>query len=185
VGPVDDRDESQLAGAGDDLVHRQNECGLGRDVTDVDGACPLACGGEQRVDDLARVAERKRNRRPEVVRARVVADPVPHQVARAVFQVGREDLVAWPQVERAGSEVDAGRGVLDEREISIRAADVTGEGRARLVEQAGQAAREEVDGFELELPLPGLVALEDAPRARAERSVVEERHVGVEQELAS
>jgi hypothetical protein len=78
----------------------------------------------------------------------------------------------------SGSEVDAGRGVLDEREISIRAADVTGEGRARLVEQAGQAAREEVDGFELELPLPGVVALEDELRARAERSVVEERNVG-------
>ena len=119
------------------------------------------------------------------MRALVLADPVPREVARAVFQVGCEDLVARPQLERARGEVDAGRRVLDKGDVLRRAADVTGEGCAGLVERAGQAARQEVDGLELELPLPRLVAIEDGPRARAERSVVEERDLGVEQELAS
>jgi hypothetical protein len=56
VRAVDDRDEAKRAGSCDDLLHRQDEPGHGRDVADVDGSCPLARADEERVDDLARVA---------------------------------------------------------------------------------------------------------------------------------
>jgi single-stranded-DNA-specific exonuclease len=65
------------------------------------------------------------------------------------------------------------------------AADVVGEGCPRVVEERGQAAVEEVDGLALELALPDLVALEDRLRAGSERAVVEERDLGIEEELAS
>jgi len=54
---------------------------------------------------------------------------------------------------------------------------------ARGAHQVGEAAAEQRDGLALELALPGLVDLEHRPRAGAERAVVEEDDVGVEQEL--
>ena len=73
---------------------------------------------------------------------------------------------------------------MDEGEILRGAPDVVGEGCPRVVEVAGQAAVEEVDRLELELPLPRLVALEDRPRIGAERPMVEEGDLGIEEELA-
>ena len=109
----------------------------------------------------------------------------PKQVAGAVFEVGREHRVARVEGERAGGEIHAGRGVLDEGEVVRGAADALGEGRACTVEECGQSAVEEVDGLALQLALPGLVAVEDRPRAGTERALVEESDLGIEEELAS
>jgi hypothetical protein len=89
------------------------------------------------------------------------------------------------EIERASGEIDAGRRVLHEGEILCRAPDVPGKRRACAVEEGGQAAIEEVDRLALELSLPVLVALEDGPRAGAERAVVEEGDLRVEEELAA
>ena len=58
VCSVDDREKAQLASAGDDCLHRQDERRLRRHVAEIDGTRPLARGGEQRVGELARVAQR-------------------------------------------------------------------------------------------------------------------------------
>jgi len=185
VRAVDDRDEVERAGAHDDLLQRQDEPGRGGDVADVHGARAFARVGNERRDDLARFAKRQWDRRADVARACAPAGPLPRQVAGAVLEVCREHLVVRAERERAGSEVDSGRGVLDEGEVVRGAADVSGEGSPRVVEERGQAAVEEVDGLALQLALPGLVALEDRPRAGAERAVVEEGDLGIEEELAS
>jgi hypothetical protein len=95
-------------------------------VADVDRSCPLARRGEERVDDFGPVAEREVDRRPDIARPATAAGPVPGEVAGAVLEIGREDLVAGMEVERAGGKIDAGRRVLDEGEILRRAADVVG-----------------------------------------------------------
>jgi hypothetical protein len=185
VGSVDDRDDAEGTSAGEDLLQRQEQAGRGRDVADVDRARALAGGGEERIDDLARVADRQRDRRPDVERPSAAAHPLPRQVAGAVLEVGGKNLVFGAESERASGEIDAGRRVLDEREILRGAADVRGECRPCVVEQGGQAAVDEFDGLGLEFALPDLIALEDRPRAGAERSVVEEGDLGVEEELGS
>ena len=57
-----------------------------------------------------------------------------------------------------------------------------GERGAGVREQAGQAARDEVDRLALELALPRLVALEHRPRAGAVRAMVQIDDVRVEEE---
>src|SRR6185369_13664304 len=101
----------------DDLLQRQDEPGRRGDVADVDGVRAFARLGEERLDDLARFAKRQRDRRPDVARAGAAAGPLPGQVAGAVLEVGREYLVVRAERERAGGEVDSGRGVLDEGEV--------------------------------------------------------------------
>jgi hypothetical protein len=185
VGAVDHHHEALRAGARDDLLDRQHEPRARGDVADVDDSGVLGGSGEDCVGDLARVGERQRDRRPDVARAGALTGPLPREVTGAVLEVGREHLVAGPEVERTGSEVDAGRGVRDEGEVVGGAADVVRESCSRRVEEGRQAAVEKVDGLALELALPRLVALEDRPRARAEGAVVEERDLGVEEELAA
>src|SRR5207253_3787961 len=72
----------------------------------------------------------------------------------------------------------------DEGEVLRGATEVPGELGPGAIEELGHAASEEVDRLLLELPLPCLVALEDRTRAGAERAVIEERDLGVEEELA-
>jgi len=56
---------------------------------------------------------------------------------------------------------------------------------ARLLHEGAVAPSEEPDRFGLQFTLPCLVNLEDLARARAKRSVVEEDHVVLEEELAA
>ena len=55
--------------------------------------------------------------------------------------------------------------------------------RSRLVEQPIGTAAEELDGLSLQLSLPTGVLRKDGLRRRAERAMVEENYVRVEQEL--
>jgi hypothetical protein len=86
-------------------------------------------------------------------------------------------------VQRACDEVHRRRRVLDEDEIRRRCADVRGQPLPRGRDQRGVAAleTEELDRLALELELQALVLVEDRPRARAERAVVEEHNVRIEQ----
>ena len=114
-----------------------------------------------------------------------VAHALPREHARAVLEVRRQDLVAGFQVERPSRHVHAGGGVLDEGQVVAPRADEGAELAPRLREQGAEAAHDEVDRLTLELPLPGLVALEDRPRRRPEGPVVEEGHLGVQEEQVS
>jgi hypothetical protein len=121
----------------------------------------------------------------DVARASAATDPVPGEIAGAVLEVGGEHLVTPPEVEGARGEVDPGRRVLDEGEIGGGTAEIGGERCPCAVEEAGEAASQKVDRLPLELALPGLVGLEDRTRAGAERTVVEEGDLGVEEILAA
>ena len=141
--------------------------------------------GEERVDHLVLVAKRQWDRRPDVARSSVAADPVPRQVTGAVLEVGREHLVVGTEAESPGGEIDAGGRVLDEGEVLGGAADVVREGVSRRVEECREAAVEELDRLAFEFALPRLVALEGGLRAGLERAVIEEGDLRVEELLAS
>jgi hypothetical protein len=146
VSAVDHRHEALRAGARDDLLDRQHEPRVRGDVADVDDSGVFGGRREDCVADLPRVIVRQRDRRPDVARAGASAGPLPREVTGVVLEVGREHLVAGTEVERTGSEVDAGRGVLDEGEVAGEAADVVRESCSRRVEEGGKAAVEKVDG---------------------------------------
>ena len=78
--------------------------------------------------------------RAHVAGARLRAHVLPREVARAVLQVGRQDLVTRLQVERARRHVHARRRVLDEGQVVRLRADVVRQRGSRVREQAAQAA---------------------------------------------
>jgi polyribonucleotide nucleotidyltransferase len=100
----------------------------------------------------------------------------------------REDILQRQrrlQVERACRDVHAGGRVRDERQVVGSRSDEGAELGAGLLEQPREPAGDQLDRLALELELPRLVALEDRPRAGAERAMVEEDDVGIEKkELA-
>ena len=84
--------------------------------------------------------------------------------------------------ERA-TAFNAGRRVRDEHEVGRRRADVCGEPLAGRADQLRKAAleAEKLDRIPLELELKALVLREHRPWAGAERPVVEEDDLGIEQ----
>jgi hypothetical protein len=96
--------------------------------------------------------------------------------------VGAEDLV--PRLERQPPHhhVQAGRRVRHEHKIIGRRADVGGQDTPRLGYAVVGLAAEEAHRLRLDGALEVLVLLEDRPRHRPERPVVEEVQVRFEQE---
>ncbi len=115
------------------------------------------------------------------VRAR---DELPEALDAAVFRVAEQNLVAGVQVEGAHDGVQRRARVRCEREVLGGRADVGRELRAGCLEQLRKAPLEceKLDGLAFELALKPLVGLENGPRARPERPVVQEHHGRVEQE---
>jgi hypothetical protein len=140
VRAVDDRDETECAGAGavDDLLQGQDEAGRGGDVADVDDPRALACVREEGLDEGLGRVERQGNRRADVGRAGAARDPLPGEVAGAVLEIGGEDLVAGAELERARGEVDARPGVDDEGEVGGIGAEVAREVCARGGDEVGR-----------------------------------------------
>jgi hypothetical protein len=68
-------------------------------MADEDGARALVRRREERLHELARIAEREGDGRPDVARAAACADPLPCEVAGAVLEIGGEHLVAGAEVE--------------------------------------------------------------------------------------
>jgi hypothetical protein len=93
-----------------------------------------------------------------------------------VLVVGREDLVAGVETERADDRVDGAGGIRHEGEVVGIGADECAEGLAGRHQRVVELTREESDGLRLH-PRPQLrLDIEDVSRARSERPVVEERH---------
>jgi hypothetical protein len=126
--------------------------------------------------------DRERDAPPHVREAELLLHEAPEPVDAAVLVVGGEHLVARPDPQAARDDVHRGRPVADVDQVVALGVEVAGEHGARAREPFGRVAREEVDRLALELHLPALVRLEDRPRRRAVRAVVEVRHARVEQE---
>ena len=94
--------------------------------------------------------------------------------------VGRQELVARLEGERAEDGVHARRGIRDEREVVGVGADEGGQLRAGAIEQPLQLPAEEPHRLALHPLAKPLLRLDDGARAGAERPVVEEGHAGVE-----
>ena len=109
------------------------------------------------------------------------------QLESAVFGVPEEHLVAGSELERPCDRVQRRAGVRHEGEVLRTRADVRRETALGRVEELREAALEgeELDRLPLELALEPLVGLEHGHGARAERAVVQEHHIGVEQEFVA
>jgi hypothetical protein len=93
VRSVDDRDEPGLACPADDLLDRQEDASLGRDVRRIDDARAVGLTRKQLLDD---VADRERHLGSDEARAGLGADGLPREIACAVFEPSGEYLVARP-----------------------------------------------------------------------------------------
>jgi hypothetical protein len=143
-------------------------------VREEDGACLLAQVLKEALDAGAYIAC-----------AGPLAHALPGEVAGAVLEIRGKDLVARLEIERSGGHIHACRRVRNEGEVVRGRADERPELGARLCEEIGYAALDELHRLALELALPFLVALEDGTRARAERAVVQVDDVPVEEEELS
>ena len=93
---------------------------------------------------------------------------------RVVLVVVGQDLVAQAEAERAQDRVRRAGRVRHEREVVRIGPEELAEDGARLGEEARQVARQELDRPGLEPVAPLALRLQDRPRTRAERAVVEE-----------
>jgi hypothetical protein len=187
------RDTTRTA-ARRDLGERKDERARRRDVIDdceprarpdsLDDRVRDLCGIAQRVWDLDRAHGR-------LVRTRNVRRGVRD---RAVRVIRDEDLVAWPQIERAQHRVHAGRGVVHEHEIvTARAKELGHRERChahawRLIaasadDDLGQLAQHEARRLALDLVTDLLLSREHALRRRADRAVIQVEDLGIESEL--
>ena len=110
-----------------------------------DNACAIAVGGEsQRIDGCV------------------------------VLVVRRQQLVIGREPQRAEHGVDAGRGVLDEREVLRVSTKERSKLGASAIEKSFQVIVEEAAGPALETIAQLLLGAKDDPRARSKRAVIEE-----------
>jgi hypothetical protein len=148
-------------------------------VADEDDACALVRAFEELLDELVVGRQRQRDVRADVARGEVLEE----QVVRPVLEIRREHLVIRPELQRARRRVHRRGRVRNEDEVVRRCSDVGGERGARLRQPFWQLPVEELDRLPLHLALKLLVPLEDGAWAGAERAVVQEDDVGVEEEL--
>ena len=170
VRAVHHREQAQLARPRAQLGDRQDRARRRGDMADREHA--------RRLSD---VIPEQLERRPHDPRS----GRVPGEVDGTVLQVGRQHLVLRREPEGAGDHVHPGGRVRDEHEVVAARPEVVAQLRAHLRDQSVPAARQKLDRLALEFALPLLVLLEHRPRARAERAMVEEDDVRIEQELVS
>ncbi len=164
------------------LLDREAD-GRGRgDLADEEDARPLRHPCPHRLDDLLRSPARQLYPPWHEGRARAPAGVAPDDCHRPVLVIGRQHLVAGPQLDRARRDVDAGGRVRNQDQAVGVGADGLAERGANAVEERGQTAAEQVDRIALELALPALVLPEDRLGAGSERAVVQVGDPVVEQE---
>ena len=159
--------------------------GRGGDVGDEDDARALGARGEQRVDDVLGPRDRQRHAPRGRNARRVRAQSHSHARSQAPYSSdggrgSRRRARARASARRCSRRWwRSGRSARS----SAAAPRYAASRRPHAVEQLGQPAREEPHRLPLELALPRLGALEHRTGAGAERAVVEEGHLRVEQEL--
>src|SRR5437773_5810630 len=180
VGPVDHDLHAAPGEVGDQPPDRQHERGRTRDVVQQGQARPRRDPRHHGVHDLGRRRDGERDPRDDDAGARPAGDEVEGVPAGVVGVVGREQLVAGPEGERAQHGVDTARGVDDEGEVIGVGADEGRQRPARGVEAIVQLAREKAHGLGFHLGPERRLMAEDLGRARAERAVVQEDHPALE-----
>ncbi len=183
VRAVDDRQDAGFAGAGANLLDRQDHRRAGGDVREEDRAGAVRDAVPERLDDRLATRRRQRDRLVDVAGAGLGAKVIPRHVQRAVLEVGRQDLIARLQRQRAGDHIEAGGGVGDECEVVWIGIEIGADPAAGGVEQRLLPSLYEGHRLPLQLALPRLPDLEHGPRRGAERTVIEKHDAGVEQEL--
>ena len=164
----------------DDRLDRQHEGGRRRHVADQREPRARRHGLEIRLDRLRRLLDRERDaddreRRPVALGGRA------HGVERrVVLVVAGQQLVAGLEPERRQDGRDARRRVGHEHDPLGVAVEEPGDLEPHLVEVALELPVEEPDRLRLHPVPPDALRLEDGRRAGAERAVVEERDVGLE-----
>ena len=184
MGAVDNAEDSGFARTAADLLDRENERGRRRDMAEEDDLGARGNAGPELLHEGLGGCDRHRHWLVFVDRARLLAQEAPAAIERAVFLVACQNLVAGLQMQAAGDDVHAGRGVGDVDEVVGAAVDVGRQRGTRFAHQAVEAAlvAEELHRLALQLALPPLVFLEHNLGRGAERAVVQEGDVGIEQE---
>jgi hypothetical protein len=121
--------------------------------------------------------------RADVTRTALLEIPLPGAFTGAVLEVSADNVIPRLDRQGAGNDVDARRGVGDEDELVAAAAEIGGHLGAGIVEEIVGAPAEELDRLPFKLPLPALVLVKDRFRSSAERSVIEEDDVRIDQEF--
>ncbi len=179
VRAVDQRVHSALGERAHQRLDREHQPGGAGHVIDEGQPRARRDRGEHRVDH-----PRRRDARPGHG-GRDHADPCGLEHAEGVAAgvvgvVGGEHLVAVAEAQRAHHGVHPGGRIGHERQIVGIGAHEPGQREARLVEQRLQLAREEQHGLPLHPRAQLLLQVEHAPRAGAERAVVQELDLRVQ-----
>ncbi len=183
VGPIHHSEDARLPGPLTDGLHRQDE-GRGRgDVAQEDHPGPGRDSLPEGLHQLPWLLDGQGQRLMHQASPPLTAVEAPGPFRSPVLVVGGEHLVPRLEIQGAGHDVHPESGVGHEDQVVLRRAHVRRQGAPGLGELMGQATDQEVHWLGLQLPLPGLVALEDGPRAGAEAAVVQENHVRAQEEL--
>ena len=184
MGPIDERIDAPPVELADQLADREDEPGRARHVADKGQPRSRRHCSEDRLDHLARAADREWHAGYDDPRPVAPGRPPERVQRRVVLVVGGQQLGAGREAERTEDGVHAGRRVRDEDQVVRVGTDERRQRRARLVEQPLELAGQEADRLRLQPVAPALLRLEDGPRAGSERAVVEERDRRVEQPVA-
>ncbi len=185
VRAVDDSQDARGAGAGTNGGHWKGRRRGRGDVAEEDDPRARRDGCPQALNKFIGRGKRQGHGHAHNGEASLPAHVAPRPLARAVLMVGRQHLVAWPQPQRAGYDVDAEGRVGHVDQVIGRGAEVVAQRCARRGQIVADVAAEKLYRLLFQPALPRLIGVEDGPRRRAEGAVVEKHHAGVEQEFVS
>ena len=181
VGAVDERLDAALGEGGDDPLDREDERRRARDMADQGEPSPVGDRGRAGRSTTASSDATGNGISGDDDPGAVALGDVAQDVDRGVvLVVVGQQLVAGLEAERAEDRVDGAGRIRDEREVVRVGPDEGPEVAPSRGQQAGQVAGEELDGLRLHPVATPALGLEDGPRARPERAVVQERDRGVE-----
>src|SRR5262249_46838363 len=182
VGAVDDAQQTGGTRAAADRFHRKCEGRGARNVTEKNDLRPLGDPVPESLHPDIGVSNWERDGLPHVACTGLVTDEAPGAIHGPILVIGGEDLVMRTQSQTAGYHIDGGRRIGEIDDFVGCRSEVGCQLPTGVRHQGSGLSPEKGDGLPLQLTLPGLVGLEDRPRASAERAMVEEDDVRVEQE---
>ena len=134
----------------DHLGDRQDQCGRRSHVTEIDHPGRRFQRPRKCLDHL-RCLKWNIDLERSVAGAAACAVEFPGCLTGTVLVVRCEHFVARPEPERLRDDVDADRGIVDEREVVRARAEKSAKRLSRLFQQAGKLSTVEVDRIALDL----------------------------------
>src|SRR5215510_1560280 len=182
VGAVNDAQQPGGTRAAADRFHRKREGRGAGNVTEKNDLRLLGNPVPEGLHPGVGVSNWERDGLPHVACTGLVTDEAPGAIHGPILVIGGEDLVMRTQSQAAGQHIDGGRRIGEIDDFVGRRSEVGCQLRTGVRHQCGGLSPKKGHRLPLQLTLPGLVGLEDRQRASAERAVVEEHDVRVEQE---